>query len=452
MKKVIKLIIFISLITICLPFFFKNKQIFADEGLVWIDTSHWEIQNQLKENGYWKEKQEKRWKDTSYSVNQGYWSSEDYYIWIDTSHWKKNGYWKNEIYKEWVGSGYYKTENYYEWIRSGYTVYEWIRSGYYQNYSYLVWVESGYLQRNIKKVWVTEYDPGWGINRQYPVVGSAGHATLKEYVYYTWINTSHWETRYGIRWIDTSHWENKYIDTSHWELRTKTYWVDTSRWENRARQIWIDTSYFVSSGYWEKRTGRHWIDTSYMVSQGYWETYTSYEWVDTSYYVTDKVWITSGYYATPMHGKIIVEKSPKYVFTKWHVDEEGKQSSMDLKITWEINNVDTQDNEQFKKINKVYVFEEVVRYSNKGIEKVNIFQEDVLPSAKGSIFTTTMFDYGGNEESTLYIYVYSENGEVGYVSFPNPVNSFRSINLYNQTIADNENIWLGGITYETFEF
>ncbi|MDD3520106.1 MAG: hypothetical protein PHU65_02565, partial [Actinomycetota bacterium] len=292
----------------------------------------------------------------------------------------------------------------------------------------------------------------WGINRQYPVVGSAGHATLKKYEYYTWVDTSHWETRYDSRWIDTSHWKNRYIDTSHYEMKTKTYWVDTSHWENKTRRIWVDKSYYVSSGYWEKRTGRHWVDTSYTVSQGYWEAYSSFEWIDKSYYATEKIWITSGYYASPMHGQIIVEKTPEFVFTKWHKNPDDEESFMELKITWKIDNSNIKENEQIKKISKVYIYEDVVRYGDNGIDKVEIFNERVAPSVEGSVSATASFNYGGSEESTLHIYVYSENGETGHVSFPNPINGSMSVNLFELTGENNEYIWLGGITNETFEF
>jgi hypothetical protein len=447
----------IFLLTILTLFIFiftlsKHGYLRAEDDPVWIDTSYWETRTHLVKDGYWDEKQKTRWVDTSYRVNQGYWSYDDYNVWVDTSRWVNDGYWKNETYREWVSSGYYKTENYYEWVKSGYTVYEWINSGYYQNYSYSVWVPSGYYKKQVITVWVPEYDPGWGINRQYPVEGSAGHATLKKYEYFIYVDTSHWETRYGSRYVDTSHWGSRYVDTSHYELRTRTMWVDTSHWEYRTRRTWVDTSYYASSGHWEKRTGRHWIDTSYIVARGYWETYTSFEWVDTSYYKTEKVWITSGYYSSPMHGEILVEKTPEFVFTKWHKNPNGDDAFMELKITWKIYNDNIGENEQPKKINKVYIYEDVVRYGGNGIDKVEIFNEKVNPSEEGSVSATVNFNYGGNEESILHIYLYSESGHAGHVSFPNPVNSFISINLYKPTGEDNKHIWLGGITNEIFEF
>lgn len=451
-KKNKILLLIILLILFFMLLLLKNNNLYAEDDLVWIDTSHWEQKNYLVKDGYWDKKEKTRWVDTSYVVSQGYWAYDEYSVWIDTSHWVNDGYWKNEIYNEWISSGYYKTENYYEYVKSGYTVYEWVSSGYYESYTYNVWVSSGYYRHEVFFIWVPEYDPGWGINRQYPLEGSAGHATLKKYDYYIWEDTSHWETRYGVRWVDTSQWASRYVDTSHYELRTRTYWVDTSHWESKTRKVWVDTSYYVSSGYWEKRTGKHWVDTSYTVRQGYWEPYISYEWIDTSYYVTDRVWITSGYYTSPMHGQIIVEKNPAYVFTKWHKNKSGEESSMELKITWKIDNSTITENEQKRKISRIYVYEDIVRYGDNGIETVCIFDENVNPSEEGTVFTQTKFNYGGNEESQLHIYVYSENGETGHISFSNPVNSFKSINLYEKIGEDNEHIWLGGMTKEVFGF
>ncbi len=453
-KKLFEYFFITAALLICISLFNPEK-IFGNDNndnLVWVDTSHWEIQNQWVTEGYWKEVNNRRWVDTSYLVKQGYWSYDDYYVWVNTSHWVNSGYWINEEYKVWVNSGYYKTDTYYAWVKSGYYVNEWVKSGYFQTYSYKVWVVSGYWKVEEKYCWVPVYDPGWGINRQYPVVGSAGHANLIRIKSYVWMDTSHWETRYSTRWVDTSHWQSRYIDTSHWQLKTRTYWVDTSHYETRTRKKWIDTSYHVSSGYWDRRTGRHWVDTSYYVNQGYWENYKTFEWVDTSHPETKKVWVTSGYYTEPMHGKIYVEKSPKYVFTKWHKDQNGEESKMNLKIAWEIDNSNSQTEKDKKRINRVYVYEDVVRYNGEGVERVEIFNNNVSSSESGYIEAFTKFEHGGSPESILHIYLYSENGEIAHVSFSNPINGFRSINIHNDSTKDNSDIWLEGILNEEYEF
>ncbi|MHB1442689.1 MAG: hypothetical protein ACYCXO_08060, partial [Candidatus Humimicrobiaceae bacterium] len=220
----------------------------------------------------------------------------------------------------------------------------------------------------------------------------------------------------------------------------------------RQRSVWKDTSFYLSEGHWETRTGSHWIDTSYTVSQGYWENYTTYTWVDTSYNETKKVWITSGYFADPMHGRIIVEKYPKYVFTKWHKDSSGEEASMTLTITWEIDNSEIVLEADKRKINRIYIYEDVARYNDDGTDKVIIYDGTVTAAEEGSMDVDVKFDYAGSEESLLHVYLYAENGEVGHISFMNPINGFRSINIEQGGTGTNPDVWLGGIVYEIFEF
>ena len=451
-RKNIKNLIFLAIFIFLLIELIFTKNIFAEEEKIWIDTSHWEIQTNFVSDGYWKANENKRWVDTSYKVNQGYWSYDSYQVWVDTSHWVNSGYWITENHNIWVNSGYYKTNTYNVWVKSGYTIYKWVNSGYWSTYSYKVWVSSGYMAKVEYGYWEIVKEYGWSINRLYPVIGSAGHAQWRTKNYYYWVDTSHYETRYATRWIDTSHWESQYIDTSHWEQKQSTVWVDTSHWETKQRLVWKDTSYYVIEGHWETRTGKHWIDTSYIVNQGYWEYYITYTWIDTSHWETNKVWITSGYFANPMHGKIIVEKYPKYVFTKWHKDLSGNEASMNLKITWKIDNSDINLESEKRKINKIYIYEDVVRYNDKGVEKVIIFDGNVLSAEEGSVNADCKFEHAGSEESILHVYVYAERGEAGHISFANPINGFRSINISQDNSNSNPDSWLGGITYEVFEF
>ena len=447
-KRVIFLAIFVFLV---IELIFSNK-IFAEEEKIWIDTSHWEVQNTHVSDGYWKSSENKRWIDTSYRVNQGYWFNSSYQVWVDTSHWENSGYWTTENYNIWVNSGYHRTNTYSVWVNSGYTSYNWVNSGYWRTYSYNVWVSSGYQILEAHGYWKIVEEYGWGINRLYPVIGSAGHAQWVTYYTYRWVDTSHSETRYSSSWVDTSHWESRYVDTSHWEQRQNTYWVDTSHWETRQRSVWKDTSSYIRQGHWETKSENRWVDTSYTVYQGYWQNYSTYEWVDTSYNETKKVWITSGYFANPMHGQVIVEKQPQYVFTKWHKDSSGEEASMSLKITWKIDNSEISSESDKRKINKVYIYEDVVRYNEKGIEKIILFDGSVPSAEEGSMDTVTKFEYAGSAESILHVYLYAENGEVGYISFKNPINGFRSININSSYSSLSPDLWLGGITYEVFEF
>jgi len=153
-----------------------------------------------------------------------------------------------------------------------------------------------------------------------------------------------------------------------------------------------------------------------------------------------------------MHGQILVEKQPQYVFTKWHKDSSGEEASMTLKITWEIDNNEIALEADKRKINKIYIYEDVVRYNDKGIDKIILFDGSVPSAEEGSMDIVTKFDYAGSEESLLHVYLYAENGEVGHISFINPINGFRSINIDQGGTGTNPDVWLGGIVYEVFEF
>ncbi|MDD5659757.1 MAG: hypothetical protein PHR39_07095, partial [Actinomycetota bacterium] len=77
-KNKIKSLIFLTFsIFFIMELLFSNK-IFAEEKKIWIDTSHWEVQDVFISDGYWETKENKRWVDTSYKVNQGYWSNESH--------------------------------------------------------------------------------------------------------------------------------------------------------------------------------------------------------------------------------------------------------------------------------------------------------------------------------------------------------------------------------------
>jgi hypothetical protein len=153
-----------------------------------------------------------------------------------------------------------------------------------------------------------------------------------------------------------------------------------------------------------------------------------------------------------MHGEVTVEKSPKYVFTRWHKDSNGKEAGMSLKINWKVDNSFTGEGEIKRKISRIYIYEDVLRYNEKGIEKVTIFDGSVPPAEEGSIDVEARFDYAGTEESLIHIYLYADTGETGHVSFANPVNGFRSINISQDGTSTNPDSWLGGIVNETFKF
>ena len=198
--------------------------------------------------------------------------------------------------------------------------------------------------------------------------------------------------------------------------------------------------------------GKYWVDTSYKVERGYWEEYIVKEWVDTSYYEHKKIFVRDGYYVPPLHGEVVIEKNPKYVFTKWHKNTMGEECNMELKVTWNLDNSEIPPGEEEKKINSIYIYENVCRFENNGIDKVIIYNDSVPASAKGSIDTIIKFNYSGGEDSILHIYLYAQSGESAHIYFSNPINGYRSINISSNGSSSNANTWLGGNYYGKVEF
>lgn len=389
--------------------FFFSSNLYAESGKIWIDTSHWEIKKIKIEDGYWQTTTKRRWVDTSHTVNQGYWENYtdriwvnsgyyDYYrknVWVDTSHWE-TGY---RYVNKWVPANliiYVGTSSY------GWSVY----SGFAKRKPPVTIIYKG--KKYHAKKWVIDYRPHYG-----------GQAYAIKYQCYEVL--SRVRESYKV-----------WVKSGYWREVTVNYWVDTSHWETI--------------------TGRRWVDTSYTVSGGYWEYYTEREWIDTSYYEYKTVWVEDGFYTSPLHGELIIEKSPEYVFTKWHKDKDNNECGMELDISWEVDNSNLSEGEEKKKIARLYIYEDICRFDDKGIERVIIFDKDVTPSVEGSINTLTKFEYSGSEESILHIYLFAQNGESAHISFSNPVNGFRSINLKQEGTSMDANAWLGGISYEKFEF
>ncbi|MBN1298932.1 MAG: hypothetical protein JW997_04525 [Actinobacteria bacterium] len=358
---------------------------------IWVDTSHWESKEVYINDGYYREIEKKRWVDTSYIVNDGYWKTGNYRVWVkssktvpyteyryvDTSCWEATVSYV-EVQKPVYFSKIYGTDSYGWSVYSFASKYKGMKQITYNGEKYLV------------HVYTIDYRPARG-----------GQVYAVKYVFVF-----------------------KFVK----EKRTSTNWVSSGYWKPYTDYRVIDTSH------WEERTGVYWVDTSYKVESGHWENYIEKQWVDTSHYEYKNTLVSSGYYAEPFHGKITVQKSPEYIFTRWHKNGQGSDCGMELAIMWEIDNSERQKDEELKKIGRLYIYQETIRYKDKGIIKTVIFDKAVSPSEKGSIETFTRFDYAGNEKSTLHIYLYAQSGEVVHAYFSNPVNGYRSINIgYNGT-------------------
>ena len=176
----------------------------------------------------------------------------------------------------------------------------------------------------------------------------------------------------------------------------------------------------ADTSHWETRTGKYWVDTSYRVTAGYWEDYYEKEWVDTSRYESENFWVKDGFYEEPIHGKVTVRKDPQYVFTRWHKDNSGNECGMNLRVDWEVDTAGLLPGQVPKKIISANIFQDVTRYKNKGIDKVVIYNGNVSPASTGFISTFTLFNFAGNEDSILHIFLHAEGGQVIHVYFSNP--------------------------------
>ena len=473
---------------------------------VWVDTSHWAyVGSKLTwiSSGYWKSV----WVDTSHNVwvESGYWQS----YWVDTSHnvWVESGYWQSywvdTSHNVWVESGYWQSY----WVDTSHNVWvdtshnAWVSSGYSQNVwvdtSHWVWVTSGCYED--QKVWVEgHYETRYReVEDWQPCVLTFVYQLLpsepKNVILSKWDDSD--ETVYEgiINGIMYRYYKSYYLVLPGNNLFVPDLWPDdlwvlfkikykcceVLNWIKEAYSVWVppdynkewvDTSHWVKQGYWQSYTYRNWVDTSYMVESGYWEDYTEriwvdtsynvwvseghYEkrWVDTSHYETRDVWVEDGFYTSPLHGEVIVEKSPRYIFTRWHKDQNNEECSMELNVSWKVDNSNLSEGEEEKEIVRIYIYQDICRFNNKGVEKVTIFNGNVTPSVEGSINTITKFDYSGTEESILHIYLYAQNGESAHIYFSNPINGFRSINLMSEGSNSDANTWLGGNNYVKFEF
>ena len=416
LNKLLKIALLIILI-ISILFIFP-KELFCENWLkmdtstgerVWIDTSHWENKEIWIVDGYFKEVPEKEWVDTSHTVNQGYWKTEEYRVWITSS------IKIPETDYRWVSTSRWERRYRYveTWIPVNFVIYVGTDSYGWSVYSFAAKPKNSITiiyngNRYRAKKWVIDYRPSFG-----------GRVYATKYLCYE-------------KEVQVKEYYDVWVSSGFWQSYTTYKSVDTSHWETGTRRVWMDTSYIIPSGYWHYSTKK--------------------KWVDTSHYEFRPAWITDGFYAEPFHGEVTVEKNPAYIFTKWHRNQNDEECSMELNISWKIDNDELPEGEEEKEIVRIDVYQDLNRYSNKGIEKVTVFNGNVPSSAEGSINTITKFNYSGSEESILHIYLYTQGGESAHVYFNNPINGFRSINLMPEGSSSSANTWLGGNSYGKIEF
>jgi len=416
MGKKIKKIIFLAVVFLIIFIFPQN--LFSDSWLkmdvpesssVWVDTSHWAHSAVLVKDGYYKDVVNKRWVDSSYIVSQGYWRTGEHREWVES--WRLDSY---TAYR-YVDTSHYEIRYKDVEVLSpvNFTIIEGTTSYGWSVYSFAAKQQGFQLviyngEKYIAEKYVIDYRPSRG-GRIYAVkwIYVRKYVKVREY-YSEWVNSGYWQPYVAYRLIDQSHWET--------------------------------------------RTDKHWVDTSYKVEQGYWEEYKSGEWVDTSHYENVKKWVTDGYFTEPIHGEVTVEKNPKYIFTKWHKDSQGNDCCMDIRVSWKLFNPETGMLDSINKIDRLFIYEEVCRYKDKGTDLVEIFNNQVLESSQGFVEATAKFDFAGGTESILHIYLFATSGASAHVYFSNPINGYRSINIKKEGTAADANEWLGGNDFGKVEF
>ncbi len=413
LKRIIIFIFVFILVLVCF-----SESIYGDNWLkadiaegeeIWIDTSHWENKRVMVEEGYYKETLKKEWINTTYTINSGYWKTEEYLIWVNSS--TVLPY----IDHRWVDTSHAvrRFREISKWIPANFIIYVGTNSYGWGVYSFAAKAMGSVTiiyngNRYHARKWVIDYKPIYGGRvkaTKYLIYGK--EITSREY-YNVWVSSGYWQPYTAYRTIDASH------------------------WETRTRSVWVNTSYDES--------------------QGYWNYYTQRDWIDSSHYEYEPVWVAEGFYTSPLNGEVIIQKDPKYIFTKWHKDSIGDESQMNLKISWEIDNSMLLEGEEEKEIIRVNVYEDIVRFNGQGNERVLIYNSSVTPSQMGTIETVTSFGYSGIENSTVHIYLYSQNGESAHIYFSNPINGFRSINLGEEGSNSDANKWLGGNNYGKIKF
>ena len=150
------------------------------------------------------------------------------------------------------------------------------------------------------------------------------------------------------------------------------------------------------------------------------------------------------------HGTFTIEKYPTYVFTKWHKLNDGTPAGMDLTISWDAT----------RGFQNIKVQMTVVRYIEDEEEKYEIFDiYDGPADSSGQIETRLEFEHSGYIEfddftkgSHLYIEFITEEGNIGEIIAPIPINGFFGINLGKSPGPVDKIFKKSKLDNETFDF
>lgn len=290
----------------------------------------------------------------------------------------------------------------------------------------------------------------------------------------TWVDTSHWED--VLEWVDTSHWETRseevWVESGYWDWVSDYYWAYTLTlirtdsgieyvssegqigWSyNReaANRIYVFNVQYIyeSPGRWravwdaqiyEKNWYMEWYSKPYWVDTSHWELQEKPVWVSSGNWETRKKWVESGYWAEPLHGTITVQKTPSFVFTKWHwLTQDGnwhsyidERAHVRITISWTCE----------KPVDGTSHYAEVTRNDDLGSVDRILIATHVFPDgeASGEMQTVTEYEHAGNAKHTFELHAL--DGSVTKVYFEIPVNGFNGVNTGENSIDSDENEFL----------
>lgn len=143
--------------------------------------------------------------------------------------------------------------------------------------------------------------------------------------------------------------------------------------------------------------------------------------------------------ADDVHATITINKTPNFVFTKWHTDENGYPAYMDITIKWknvEIGSIiDTPTGPREVRtpayVTKVVAFHNIHRYTNYLLEDDNweteypVMQSIDLANQQATF--RFMYRKAGQEDSTLYFKLYLNGTDKYFCVYVHiPVNGFNT--------------------------
>ncbi|MBE3578990.1 MAG: hypothetical protein IMW83_03830 [Caldanaerobacter subterraneus] len=380
---------------IAIIFLFSTFPVYAGQWVnvdtgttqTWIDTSHYETRRVWVEDGYWDR------------------------VWVDTSHWET------------------RTEQ------------VWVKDGYYED----VWVVDvpGHYEEVEKQVWVP------------PVYETRTRTVYTTVTVYSYANISPTIARMrNAGWTFEGMQDNSYTTRDPITKKPITvYVIDLSFSKKETYQVKVKDGYYktVKEPVWVPEQGHYekvWVDTSHWetrtvqvwVKDGYWKDV----WVDTSHYEYRQVWVQSGYWA-PVNATVTVSKSPTYVYTKWHVDENKVPASMTATITVSNAKIDGYP----ASVTSIQAYHVINRYEGKGTETIY----PASSSVNGGTGTFKFeYPHAGDKNSMLNFIITITNSKGTAkvrIYAPVPVNGFQTTGMvvdrdvtpqFDRSVLDSETI------------